>query len=98
MNYVASNSVPVQEAVSTDPATQIVVNRITQYNNVASDFIMQIEDKLHNILNKRQSTEIEKAPEPKIGDFISAVDVQLDRIYHNNARLDSIIRHLHQII
>jgi hypothetical protein len=75
-----------------------LTQRFQMANNDQIEIIYQIEDKLHNILNKRVPQDSPKS-EPTIGgDFISEADAQVSRINQCNSRLRGILEHLRQII
>lgn len=73
-------------------------NRFTHLNNMQANLLASIEDKLHNILNRRSPENPAKAESPGITDFITMADGQLLRLTSQNYRLEAILSHLAQII
>lgn len=83
---------------STEALLQEFGNKFSNANDIQSSLLNTIEDKLHNILNKRTPQTEGKQEAPNISDFISMADSQLRRLALQNNRLEAILSHLNQIV
>jgi hypothetical protein len=91
-----------QAAVKTEtqPLLPQKTESFTFRNNDYNDLLIQLEQKLNNILDRRGP---EKQPvgglEKKIpNDFISAFQDQIDRFQYNNERFSKLINHISEIM
>lgn len=72
---------------------------LKEYNSKQSKFILEIEDKLHLILNKRSPQgEVEHGKENNVQDAYTEIGLSFNTLSNNTNRLVVILDHLKEII
>lgn len=81
------------------PLLEELHSRLQKANEYQGDLLGQIEDKLHNLLNKRTPQECAKeCAQPPTGDFYGAMNLQMTYLDKANVRLSQILYHLRELV
>lgn len=96
-NLMAKQSIQVEPVMS---VAQNIKEQFIELNDRQQKSICAIEDKLHEILNKRPppSESMDKLASRPIEDFNSIVMSELGKLRTNSNRLEAIYNHLLSII
>lgn len=81
-----------------NPVLPAISGRITKLNDEQGDLLNQIEEKLHNVLNKKEPVGEMSAEKRQDNDFVSSAESQLSRLSQSNRRLEKVLSHLNEII
>lgn len=90
-----------QPAINSEPNITLVQSMKQEFqdlNDKQTKLILAIEDKMHDILNKRVPSPDSEKPENTISDFSTAMGVEFRKMRINTNRLDDIFSHLQSII
>ncbi len=92
----------LQEAapVAEQRISEMLYNRLTNYNDAIDNMLGNIADKLHQFKNNRlpESKGSAQSPVKDIGDYTTRMNDQLDRLSNLSNRVQDIYNHLDQII
>lgn len=77
-----------------------LANRLQDINGFQSSLISDIENRLHEILNRRPpATPVsEQKPQQGADDFTQVANMECEKLLHSNQRLENIMKHLTEII
>lgn len=87
----------VANAPQTEPVLKSILERFDKQNAWQSEELSMIENKLHDILNKRSPEKEQGKPEPSINDLSQAFSKGLSVMESNCRRLEIINKHLKEI-
>lgn len=81
-----------------NPAFKTFYEKLEKQNIWQHDVLRQIEDKLHQIVNRRSPEKEAQKPNPEISDLSQAFSRQLSLMEDNCHRMEDVRRHLDVII
>ena len=90
-NFVRGND-PMNSALAVNS------ERFSKALDAQMELLEKIEDKLHELLNKRTPAEDKPQEAKQMSDFVSAICFRVDRLENNNMWLERILEHLKLII
>lgn len=100
MNYGFKNGAATQAPENFQPVLQTNLNLFQSYNQSQNDTLNLIEQKLNSIYNKRatEKSEQNNSPEVPIADIAQQYNMEIQKLYYQNQRLEKILQHLNEIV
>lgn len=77
-----------------------LANRLQDINTFQSSLLSDIENRLHDILNRRPPAipAEQQKPQPGADDFTQVANMECEKLLSANQRLENIMKHLTEII